>query len=117
MKVYSSRIVTQALLICQYPFGPAKVRAMLEQSGIVLMDKEWYSDLCESYTHIKPQTRPNNYNEDKRNICGGIVQPIGVEKTVDQLGTVVSMIALFYCRYFELDDYFELIIKEAGIES
>ena len=98
-------------------FGPAKVRKLLAKSGNVLMDDQWYSDLCESYTHVTPFTRPNSFNEENRSIVGGIVQQKGIENSVEQLTNVVAMVALYYCRYFKLDDYFDRIIEEAGLES
>ena len=81
------------------------------------MDESWYSDLCESYTHVTPSTKPNSFNEEKRNVCGGIVQAAGVKRSTDQLTELVSMVALFYCRYFNLDDLFDEIAKEAKLES
>ena len=98
-------------------FGPAKVRKLLAESGIVLMDGQQYSELCESYTHVTPFTKPNSFNEENRNVCGGIVQQKGIEDSVEQLTSVVGMVALFYCRYFELDDYFNRIIEEAELDS
>lgn len=97
-------------------FSPAKIRELLAQSGLVLMDKEWYSDLCEGYTHVTPETKPNNFNEEKRNIVGGVVQDKGVQCAIEQLTSLVSMVALFYCRYFELDDLFDAIVSEAKLE-
>ena len=98
-------------------FSPVKIRNLLEQSGITLMDKEWYAKLCESYVHVAPHAKINNFNEDDRNLCGGIVQRNGVEACLDQLTTIVSMISLFYCREFELNDYFDLIANEFEIEN
>ncbi len=98
-------------------FSPARVRKLLEKSGLVLMDEKWYSELCESYTHVTPATKPNRFNEDDRNVCGGIVQEKGVQESIEQLTSLVSMVALFYCKYFELDDYFERIVQEARIEQ
>lgn len=98
-------------------FSPAKVRTLVEKTGVVLMDQAWYSKLCESYTHITPGAKPNNFNEHNRNVCGGMIQEGGVEAALDQLTSIVSMVSLFYCRYFELDDYFELIVKDAKLEN
>ena len=93
-------------------FAPAKVRKVLEQSGVPLMNRSWYQTLCESSVHIVPNVQPNNFNDDERNICGGIPQQKGVDTTIDQLTTIVSCISLFYCKYFEFDDYFDLIVKD-----
>ena len=89
-------------------FGPAKVRKELKQSGTPLMNRSWYQTLCESSVHIVPNVQPNNFNDNERNVCGGIPQQNGVDTTIDQLTTIVSCILLFYCKYFEFDDYFEL---------
>lgn len=68
-------------------------------------------------THITPGTKPNNFNTADRNIVGGYVQDKGLETALTQLTSIVSMVALFYCKYFEFDDLFELIVKLAKIDE
>jgi hypothetical protein len=92
-------------------FGPAKVRALLERSGIVIMDAQWYSDLCESYTHVTPQTTPNKYDLG-RNVCGGIIQKEGAKKAIHQLTDIVAVVSLYFCRYSDLDDVFKRLSTE-----
>lgn len=99
-------------------FSPAKVRALLSKSsGVLLMDEQWYSNLCAAYTHITPATKPNNFNSEHRNIVGGLIQAEGLDSALNQLTTLVSMVALFYCKYFELDDFFELIANRVQSEN
>lgn len=92
-------------------FGPAKVRSLLEANGILLMDKDWYSELCESYTHATPQTSPNKYDLE-RNVCGGIVQRTGVQTVIEQLTNIVAVVSLYFCRYSSLDDIFERLASD-----
>ena len=98
-------------------FSPVKFRKLLEQSGLTLMDQEWYEKLCESYVHVAPHAKINNFNENDRNLCGGFIQRNGIESCIDQLTTIVAMISLFYCQYFEFNDYFDLIVNEVEIEN
>jgi hypothetical protein len=98
-------------------FSPAKVRKLIGDRGVILMDEAWYSELCESYTHVTPSTKPNSFNEENRNVCGGLVQARGVDTATEQLTALVSMIALFYCKYFQLDDFFERIVRKSNVDT
>lgn len=89
-------------------FGPAQIRKLLESSGLLIMDKEWYSHLCEEYTHITPDASPNNYDLN-RNACGGIIQKEGVKKTLEQITNLSAVTALYFCAHSHLDDYFSEI--------
>jgi hypothetical protein len=74
----------------------------------VIVDGDWYSELCERYTHITPQTKPNFHN-DERPLCGGMFQPKGLEKSLGQLVTAITALAMFICKYFKFDDLFKEI--------
>ena len=85
-------------------FSPAKVRKMVEKSnGVLHMNKDTYSKLCEEYTHLIPHVNPNNYDHS-RNVCGGIAQKTGFEKSINTLSYLVSMLALFFCIHSGLDE-------------
>lgn len=86
-------------------FSPRKVRDMLDEKNLV-MGQEWYSELCESYSHITPHTAPNNYDL-KKNACGGIVQKDGALNALCQLMRVTISVALDLCQYSSLDDIYE----------
>jgi hypothetical protein len=75
------------------------------------MDCDWYCDLCESYTHITPQTAPNRYDLG-RNVCGGIILREGAKKVIEQLTHIVAVVSLYFCRYSDLDDIFETLASE-----
>lgn len=92
-------------------FSPAKVRDLLKDSELVLMNEDQYSSLCESYTHITPSTSPNNFNKESKNVCGGIVQEKGLSEALEQLTNIVAMIALLYCKYFKLNDIFDRLVS------
>lgn len=89
-------------------FGPGRVRERLKsEGGVLLMDDDQYAELCETYTHPTPGTAPNQHNEMKRAICGGLVQPEGLRHALDTLVGVVAAIALYYAKLFRFDDLFE----------
>jgi hypothetical protein len=56
-------------------FSPARVRERLSKALVAPMiaDQDWYSHLCEKYTHVTPDTKPNFHN-DERPRCGGFFQ-------------------------------------------
>lgn len=90
-------------------FSPAKVRKMVEMSkGVLIMNQNLYSELCEEYTHLIPSVSPNNYDHD-RNICGGIAQQSGFNKSINLLSYIVSMLALFFCTHSGLNEEFDKI--------
>ena len=88
-------------------FSPAKVRKLIGEHAI--MDSEWYSNLCESYTHIIAKAKPNMHNENDISICGGRMQAEGISKALGQLTEIVVAIALYICRYFQYEDLLEEI--------
>lgn len=90
-------------------FSPAKVRKMVEESnGVLIMNRELYSELCEEFTHLIPSVQPNNYDHD-RNVCGGLAQESGFKQSIELLSHLVSMLALFFCTHSNLTKEFEVI--------
>ena len=89
-------------------FSPAKVRCLLEAQGTAPMyfDKDWYSLLCDKYTHVSPRTRPNLHNDEGLPHVGGALQPAGVADSVSELATVLGCVAMVICKYFDFDDLF-----------
>jgi hypothetical protein len=93
-------------------FGPGQVRGRIKKGdGVLLMDDARYAELCESYTHPTPGTTPNQHNEMKRAVCGGIVQEEGLKKSLDALTEMVVVIAMYYSKLFEFDDLFEDLVS------
>ncbi len=93
-------------------FSPVRVRRMIgEKDAFLIMDDSVYGELSESYTHITPGMQPNRHNELRRVVAGGIVQEAGMKKAIEQLTYVVTMLAMLYCRYFELDDLLEELTR------
>ena len=92
-------------------FSPAKVRKILKEKGEVLMyaDKDWYSNLCEKYVHVSPDTKPNMHNESMA-VAGGIYQEKGLETSLNELSTIVCFTSMLICKYFDLDDLFRDIL-------
>lgn len=89
-------------------FGPAKVRRRLKaEGGALLMDDDHYAELCETYTHPTPGTAPNQHNDMKRAIAGGILQEEGLRESLNALAEMVAAIALYYAKLFGFDDLFE----------
>lgn len=91
-------------------FTPAKVRAKLAAKGEVIYgDGDWYSELCEKYTHVNPSTRPNMHNEGGRAAVGGMFQPKGLEDSLIELASVLVLVGQMICRYFKFDDLIQLL--------
>jgi len=95
-------------------FTPMKIRKVLEQKGPELMiaDQEWYSRLCEAYTHVGPATFPNMHNGSGIPTVGGIHQSEGVERALEELSNIVVVLALQICKYFDFDDLFDQLERE-----
>ena len=92
-------------------FSPFKVRKLVEKAnGVLIMNNELYSELCEEYTHLIPQVRPNNYDHEQ-NVCGGLAQEKGFEQAIKLLTNLVFMLGLFFCTHSGLDDEFEQLEK------
>jgi len=89
-------------------FSPAKVRKIIGDQA--LMDGEMYSNLCESYTHITANAKPNMHNSMKLSVCGGRIQPDGISKALEELVHIVVAIAMYVCMFFKYQD----LLKEIG---
>jgi hypothetical protein len=91
-------------------FSPASVRKRLAKfdADAMIAYGDWYSDLCEKYTHVTPKTRPNFHN-DKQPMCGGHFQSEGLDEVLGQLVMVLGALSMFICRYFKFDDLFQEI--------
>lgn len=92
-------------------FGPANVRKILKQKGEVLMyaDKDWYSNLCEKYVHVSPDTKPNMHN-DSSAVAGGIYQKKGLETSLTELSPIIGFTSILICKYFDFDDLYQDIL-------
>lgn len=89
-------------------YSPVKVRHLLDKSGEwpVFVERDWYDEICEKYTHVTPSTRPNMHNEVDRATVGGVFQQQEFEKTLGELATVAGTTAMIICQYFKFDDLF-----------
>lgn len=94
-------------------FSPAKIRKALEDddSAVVIADRDWYSDFCEKYTHVTPQTIPNLHTSTGHGHVGGIHDPNGLRKVFDELATMVASVSIFVSKYADLDDMFDDIVR------
>jgi hypothetical protein len=89
-------------------FSPAKVRERLVAAGaehVMPAGDDWYREFCELYSHATPDTRPNVHNDLSLPIVGGIWQPTGVKKVMEELSTVLGSIALLLARSDKMDDH------------
>ena len=91
-------------------FGPAAIRKRLEPENMLLVGQDWYSELCEKYTHVTPDTKSNEHDEDGPMI-GGFVRDEGSRKSINELAYVLSVTAILVCRFFDFDDLFSDIEK------
>jgi len=94
-------------------FSPAKIRKALEDkdSAVVIASSEWYSDFCEKYTHVTPQTRPNPHTSDGNGSVGGIHDANGLRKVIDELTPMVASVSILVCKYADLDDLHDEIVR------
>jgi hypothetical protein len=87
-------------------FSPVKVRLLLEASGAgvpMIVDEEWYANLCEKYVHISAETRPNTHVADQ-GMVGGVFQEQSMESSLATLAEILGALTLLICGYFQFDD-------------
>jgi hypothetical protein len=71
-------------------FAPSKVRKLIEnENAALLMDGSTYSMLCETATHVTPDTKPNLHSDDGRPRVGGSTQSKGVALALKHLSTFI----------------------------
>jgi len=97
-------------------FSPAKVRRLLATKAEPMMyaDTDWYSSLCEKYTHVNPGTKPNLHNAEGLPHVGGVLQPAGLTNSLSELATVLGFVAMPVCKYFRFDDLFDELRRAVG---
>ncbi|MBF56202.1 hypothetical protein KF947_15100 [Halomonas sp. FeN2] len=94
-------------------FSPAKIRQLVEkhEPSLLCADKDWYSNFCESYTHVHPGTKPNAHNENNNGYVGGVVQNQGLNNSVGELATVVAHLAIMVSEYTKMEDMFSALCE------
>ena len=97
-------------------FSPAKIRKLLEEHEPLLLcaDRDWYSNFCESYTHVHAGTKPNAHNDDNKAHVGGVVQDKGLNDSVSELATVSAKLAMLVSKYTEMNDMFSMLCESIG---
>lgn len=75
-------------------FGPSHIRTAIDAQADFEppMNNDRYKELCESATHVVPDTEPNKYNGMKN--AGPILQSGGNEKCLDILSEVLIYISM-----------------------
>ena len=79
-------------------FSPFKVRLLLESRGggvPMIVDEDWYADLCEKYVHISAETRPNMHTGDQAYV-GGVFQEQGMGDSLETLGEILGALSLSF---------------------
>jgi hypothetical protein len=106
-------------------FSPSAVRKALEDSSEaksvfgenwvskLCLDKDWYSSLCELYTHVTPITLPNAHNEENHGVVGGLFQEQGVQECLNHLFNALLALTIPICGYFDFDDIFKKLKTHA----
>ena len=94
----------------RHKFSPARVRERLAKASAVPMiaTQDWYSKLCEKYTHVTPKTKPNLHS-DERPRCGGFFQQKGLDEALGRLAGILGFLTMLVCKFFKLDDLFREI--------
>jgi hypothetical protein len=92
-------------------FSPSRVRKALErlEPTLLLVNEDWYSRFCETFTHVTPQTKPNMHNATGKGYAGGVYQSDGLTAALDELANVLVPVSMIVCRYFNFLDLFEEI--------
>jgi hypothetical protein len=86
-------------------FAPGRIRGRLKAvGGILIATDDWYAEFCESFTHPTPGTRPNVHNDAGMARAGGVFQPAGLERVLNELGTMIGAVAMIIGKYFDFDD-------------
>ena len=90
-------------------FAPAKVRNLIGSNNVMPMKRDWYSDLCEKYVHITPDTRPNRHSDEICGSVGGFVQDKGLNESLGHLTFITGAASFFFSKQFGFDDMIDLI--------
>lgn len=91
-------------------FGPAAIRRKLENSGgLLLMDADTYSSLCEQATHVTPDTEPNSFTKDGHPRVGPHQQEEGAKRAISGLALMLGFLALGCSKFTGNDALFEEI--------
>jgi hypothetical protein len=100
-------------------FGPGKIRAMLKKhdSAVLIANDDWYAEFCEKYTHVTPQTRPNLHAATGQAHVGGEHDTEEIQRVLGELSTIVGSVAMIACKYADLDDLFDDIVRIVGATS
>ena len=91
-------------------FNPAKVRSVLKSAmpkGAPIgapIDDNRYRALCEVGTHPRPAFPPSHYGGTGRPVLAALMQPVGVYKTMTELGYAVAMAAVPLSQLLDTDD-------------
>jgi hypothetical protein len=93
-------------------FGPGAVRTLLTEKAMTPMDGTWYSELCETATHVTPDTVPNLHNSAGQKYVGGIEQPEGFRKCIEQLAMISASAAMISARMIGRGDLAEELIAD-----
>lgn len=90
-------------------FSPIKVRKALERLAptLLLVNEDWYSRFCESFTHVTPQTKPNAHNVAQKGYVGDVYQSNGLKTAFDELTNALVPVSMIICQYFKFQDLFD----------
>jgi len=103
-------------------FGPVKIRALLKKHdpALLIATDDWYAEFCEKYTHVTPQTRPNLHAATDQAHVGGAHNTKELQRVLGELSTIVGSVAMIVCKYADLDDLIDeivRIVRKNGTES
>lgn len=92
-------------------FKPVQIRILIEKAGgVIPVDKNLYSELCELATHISPKTVPNRHAEDQRPRVGGGFQKTGYERSLKELDKLLFCAATAFAKFTGQNELFEQIV-------
>lgn len=92
-------------------FKPVQIRILIEKAdGVIPVDKNLYSELCELATHISPKTVPNRHTEDQQPRVGGGFQKAGYKRSLKELDKLLFCAATAFAKFKGYDELFEQIV-------
>ena len=86
-------------------FSPSAIRRSLKkQNAYLIASDSWYEEFCEKFTHITPNTRPNQHNSSQIGFSGGVLQKDGLAKTLQEVSMATIYLAIIVAKSFEFHD-------------
>src|SRR6185295_10594043 len=86
-------------------FSPSAIsRSLKKQNAYLIASDTWYEEFCEKFTHVTPNTRPNQHNSLQIGFSGGVLQKDGLARTLQEISMITIYLAIIVAKSFEFHD-------------